>query len=37
MRAGTAQPDHPRWQRRQWEAMQAWDAFLDFIERHSDA
>jgi pimeloyl-ACP methyl ester carboxylesterase len=27
LRVGRAQPQHPRGQRRQWEAMQAWDAF----------
>jgi pimeloyl-ACP methyl ester carboxylesterase len=26
-RVAAAQPDHPRGQRRQWEAMQTWDAF----------
>ena len=26
-RIAAAQPDHPRGQRRQWEAMQRWDAF----------
>lgn len=27
LRVGRAQPQHPEGQRRQWEAMQAWDAF----------
>lgn len=27
LRVGRAQPHHPEGQRRQWEAMQAWDAF----------
>lgn len=27
LRVGRAQPQHPQGQRRQWEAMQAWDAF----------
>jgi pimeloyl-ACP methyl ester carboxylesterase len=27
LRVGRAQPQHPRGQRRQWEAMQAWDSY----------
>jgi hypothetical protein len=37
MGAGTAQPDHPRGQRRQWEAMQAPEELVRLAEQRAQA
>jgi hypothetical protein len=37
MGAGTAQPDHPRGQRRQWEAMQAPEELVRMAEQRAQA